>query len=451
MRPKTSATGRRTDGGEVMAKARPRAGGSAPPAVSRSSKRRSITDDVVAFYLASSDYNGMPAVHLVARLGERWKASVRRLVDAERIEVVTCDLDVNPHVKRLAFSVSSQLEALATATDPRHVCLYPHRTELEHRVKREDYSGRPYDLALALGDPQLGHRAFDLRVLEVYRADPRYTYDCDDLHGSISISDEHYRSAGVPERDKVLLNTFGFGYDEQLGRSVIAFNRYLADLTPEHQQIWAAHELPGPVRMHPDYFRTQVLGSFPESMPLCEAFFMELATINAMAVAVGRPPLFRTVDRPKRFGFLLRPTRYEFEQFIHLLDKALSDNLDPKFFLDDVTFERETERKDGRVQVERKGTLQVLEEWARLKFRMPEPGPFDEMMAAFREVRKLRQKPAHALSDDTFDPELFKAQRNLLVRAYTAVRTLRLLLTNHPGARSVRVEPALFEGRITSY
>jgi hypothetical protein len=416
------------------------------------SKASSLLAAVVEFYLGSSDFNGMPAPLLAAHQGPGWRHVVRRLVKAGRLEVLTANIALNPHIKRLpAPPVEDQLRALDDTDEVAHVCVYPHPSELAERVERSIYDGKPFELALALGAPQLGHRGFDPKVLETYRADPRYTYECDDLHGMISISDEHYRSESVAARDKVLLQTFGFGYDEQFGRAVVTFNRYLADLTPEHQVIWAAHEVASEVRIHPDFYRTQIIGDFPKALPLCEAYFMELATINAMATAMGRSPLFRNVERPKRFGFLLRPTQHEFDQFVHLLDKTLSDNMNQGFFEHDVSFEKDVVRKDGKIQVERKGTLQVLEDWLRQKVRLPDSKPFDEMMVVLREVRKLRQAPAHALSDDSFDQEIFHKQRSLLIRAYQAVRTLRLILTNHPAARAVPVDPFLYSGEINTF
>jgi len=411
-----------------------------------------LIEVVTAFYLESRDFNGMPALMLERRGAVRWRSTAKRLVRAQRIEVLTERTGLNPHIKRLpAPDVDDQVRSLDEATDSAHICLYPHPRELAVRVDRARYADRPYDLALALGAAQLEHRAFDLAVLEHYRNDPRYRYECDDLHGSISISDEHYRSEAMPTRDKVLLPTFGFGYDDKLGRAVVTFCRYLADLSPEHQRIWQAHELTTPVRMLPDFFRTQVIGDFPENLSLCEAFFMELETINAMATAMGRPPLFRSVERPKKFGFLLRPTHHEFEQFVHLLDKTLSDNLSRKFFGSDVAFERERARPDGKVQVEQKGTLQILDEWLRLKWRAPDMTPVDEMIGVFKEIRRLRQAPAHAVTDDAFDVEVTRRQRKLLLDAYNAVRLLRLIFANHPAAKTVRVDPFLFEGKINSF
>ena len=65
----------------------------------------------------------------------------------------------------------------------------------------------------------------------------------------------------------------------------------------------------------------------------------------------------------------------------------------------------------------------------------PDPKPLQEAVATLRRVRKLRQKPAHALDDNNYDEALFEEQRLLFVDAYNAVHTLRLILQNHPKAR----------------
>lgn len=417
------------------------------------SKTDLAVDSVVGFYLESGDFNGMPGALLGEILGPRWRGTVRSLVVAGRLEVLTSRIALNPHVKRLRVpDVEDQIAALRRSGVSDSVCVYPHPSVLDERVDRHAYIGERFSLSLALGSPQLEPRAFDLRILETYRSDPRYTYECDDIHGSLCISDEYYKLDEFRERDKVMMQAFGFGFDEKLGRAVMAFTCDLARLSPEHQSVWSAHELPATdFRMHPDFFRTQILGEFPEQIPICQAFFMELETMNEMANAMGRPDLFRTTVRPKRFGLLLSPTQYEFEQFVHLLDKVMSDNIRREFFGKDVIFERETTRSDGKVRVDQKGTVQLLGEWIEMKVKLIDPGPFDEMMAVFREVRKLRQVPAHTVTVDVFDQEIFRRQRSLLVRAYRSVRTLRLILANHPAASIVQVDPFLFAGKINSF
>ncbi len=58
----------------------------------------------------------------------------------------------------------------------------------------------------------------------------------------------------------------------------------------------------------------------------------------------------------------------------------------------------------------------------------------DIMLATFRKIRKLRQRPAHALlDDDRFDQKFRKDQRALIQDAYFAVRTIRSLLETHLG------------------
>ena len=57
----------------------------------------------------------------------------------------------------------------------------------------------------------------------------------------------------------------------------------------------------------------------------------------------------------------------------------------------------------------------MLEEWfVRFFFRDPKnPGPGEEMVAAFKRVRKARQVPAHAVREDDFDQKYFKEQREI--------------------------------------
>jgi len=45
----------------------------------------------------------------------------------------------------------------------------------------------------------------------------------------------------------------------------------------------------------------------------------------------------------------------------------------------------------------------------------------------------------------------FKVQRELIISAYTAVRTLRLILANNPAAKKVEVPDMLFEGKIWNF
>ncbi len=87
-----------------------------------------------------------------------------------------------------------------------------------------------------------------------------------------------------------------------------------------------------------------------------------------MAKAMGRPPLFKNdygeygENRPKDFTFLIRPTLREFNNFVQLFDKMLSENINKDFFQDEVPYENGIPREDGKIRVQTKGTLQILDD-----------------------------------------------------------------------------------------
>ena len=133
-----------------------------------------------------------------------------------------------------------------------------------------------------------------------------------------------------------------------------------------------------------------------------------------------------------------------------LLDQMMSDNINKKFFAGEIADEYDYERDDGKVEVRKKGTIAILEEWIDRYFRPEDEGPIDEMKATFKKVRKLRQKPAHSVQEDVFDQKYIKDQRELILGAYRAVRTLRQILANHPGVKASppEINEQLWKGEI---
>src|SRR6185369_8023161 len=147
----------------------------------------------------------------------------------------------------------------------------------------------------AKGFGQLDYRCFDLSVLEFYRNDPRYYYKVDDISGEIFVEDDV--SHTLPESDRIFLKTFGFGYDKDMNRAVVAFLRYLHDLTPEHQQVWNSKLLKDDYTIHPDYYDQAVRGEWTDHFPILDAFGFELHHINEMCKLIGKPPLFHKTFR----------------------------------------------------------------------------------------------------------------------------------------------------------
>jgi hypothetical protein len=384
----------------------------------------------------------------------RWLAE---LIEADEIAVRLDRFSINPMIRRRPDPPKERQIAMleeAKLDESAFIVLYPTPRVLKKVVRRRSYTGRPFSLMLAYGCAQLEPRAFDLSVLEIYRNDPRYHYEVDDMFGYISVTDEFYKGKKIKSSDRAFLQTFGFAYDEDMNRAVPVYLRYLHDLTPEHQQIWHARMLESPFEIHPDYHRATVNGEWALSIPILTAFCMELQHINKMCELMNRPPLFNNdfrAGKPRGFALLIRPTAEEYRRFILLLDKAMSDNINVAFLQNDVPREEEIERKDGRIEVRPIGTIRQFETWLTQKFRTTDTKPVEETFETFRKVRKLRQEPAHAISDDAFDQAFFKLQREIVIGAYKAVKIIRLVFANHPSCRGYKVEDVLATGKISTY
>jgi hypothetical protein len=421
-----------------------------------------VLSKITNFYLDSIDFNGMAAVNLCEELKLEWldlHDGLKNLIEDDEIGILYNSSDSNSHIIRLGFEPKdSQISKLIT-NELVHTCIYPLFNHLQTVLDRSLYEGEPYKLCLALGEPQLTHKSFDLSILEFYRNDPRYMYKNSDIKGYICVQDEYFESDEMAESDQILLESFGFSYDSSGNRYVSVYLRYLVSLSPEHQQIWKAKEVVGDYKLHPDYFGSTIGGSFGGGVSIFLAFLKELYIINQVAKLMKRPPLFNqdfgeyADDRPSQFSFLVRPTLEEFNNFVLLLDKILSDNINKAFFQNEVSYETEIERKDGKIQVQNKGTLQILDDWVREFFFMEDWQAWNESIKTFRDVRKRRQQPAHTIKENIFDQKYFKDQRELMIRAFKALQILRLIMSKHPlvTTTDIKIPKWLVEGKIWTY
>jgi len=364
---------------------------------------------------------------------------INALVRENKISLTFASHSGNPYIKRLSdLPVDDQLTRLAEE-DLWTICAYPSPQAIRVAADLSTYGTRPFTRRLALAEPQLMPVFFDLQVLDRYYRDPRYHFDFHDYAGSISITTEHYDSPDVAETDKVFLQTFGIGYDSRRNRVVVAFLRYLANLSPEHQQIWNPYVVQDTCSMNSDYERAAIYGHWPEYHSAYQAFLTEQAEINKLAHLIGKPNFFRETfeeQRPKEFNPMLRPTRKNLDDFVHLLDKMLSENMNRDFFKGDIPLEHQVHRRDGTVEVQQLGTLRLLEDWLSTRYHSATGEDVSrEVVAPLREIRKLRQKPAHTLQDDEYGRAYPCRQDEILGEACRALTKLRLILWSHPQAR----------------
>lgn len=423
------------------------------------SKKHDILGKITEFYLSTRNFNGLPIrdIFLYFEIGESELRNILiSLIREGKISLNFGDIHPNPHVKALWEETGEEQIEKLQRSNLQNVCAYPSILHLKQVVDPSKYQGRPFTLRLALGEPQLSFESFDLSVLEFYRNDPRYSYINYDISGRISVHDKYYESRKMASSDKVLLQTFGFSYDSKFNRAVAVYLRYLSDLSPEHQQIWNAKIVKGDYKLHPDYFRASILGKWPEGISICDAFGEELYHINEICKLMNKPPLFkndlRRENKPREFCFLIRPTLKEYNRFVHLLDKAISENINTRFFLGDVAFKYDEIGNDGKKVTRQKGTIQILDKWLRLKFPARHRKSIERVIDTFKEIRQLRQSPAHKIEDDAFDQKYFKQQRKLITRAYyRGIRLLRVIFSSHPDAKGYSIPDRLKTGKIWTY
>ncbi len=405
-----------------------------------------VLKQITDFYLNSRDFNGIPIKNLGEDIDEV-KTVLIQLLDEDKIVLNFGDRHPNPHI--LALKPEPKEEQLEKLNNGLDCCVYPASKHLESFNIKDDYKDEPYRLGLALGEPQLSYRAFNLRVLEFYKNDPRFSYSVSGVSGSMSAKS----NGNLIEEDKVFLQTFGFAYDPEIkNRYVAVYLWYLFRLSPAHQQRWALDEYKGKTFLHPEYARTSA-GHWSETIPIFDAFCEEIGIINQMAEKFHGVPFFRNSydisNKPRDFCFLIRPTSKEFEDFVHILDKIISDNVNKKFFKGLVELV-ESEKK-GEIYIERqKGTIRLLEEWL-ATWKFPDQEPIKEMISIFKEIRSKRQPQAHHVRENEWDDSLFSKQRDLIIKAYQGIRTLRLVFANYPTSQEVEIPEALFKGKICSY
>ena len=412
-----------------------------------------LKQQAVDRYLQSGDFNG-----LSVRLSELQEIvaidELKGLIRDGLVDINFGDGHPNPHIKATELDPPDiQIDKIDSGQFDR-VCIYPTQKTLADILDADQFSDRPFTRRLALGEPQLKFYAFDLATLEFYRNDPRYHYRCDDLHGQISVSDEYFGSTDMAKKDQVLIQTFGFCFDQELNRYLAVYLWYLRGLNPEHQKVWDARRIDGEFTLHPDYWMS-TRGEWPKGVSVFSAFISEQVAVNGLAKRMGKPNLFHKTyldnERPKNFAFLIRPTAREFNDFIMTLDHMMSDNINKQFFKGDIPLERDIEREDGKIVVEEIGTIPLLDKWLSQHFKTEDQDIINSAIQAFREVRKLRQRPAHSVTPDEFDQKFVKDQRLIIGEAYHAMSALRQVFAYHPANADYEVDGWLETAKIRNF
>lgn len=424
-----------------------------------------LVEATITKYLSSHDFNGLPIAGLDDTPENR--SMVSELIRGRQLDLVRGDVHPNPHIKAFAAEpVADQVRKIGEQ-GLGHGCLYPTVELLKVRKVGQAFADRPFSKMLAEGAGQIEFCAFDLRLLEYYRNDPRFEYRVDDVMGSIYRRAEHREDTPATVSDEIELARFGFAYDDDFNRAVALLNRDLSGFEPEQQQYMGTMLLKGSRRfptdaprghlpiwtMHPGFYQSAVVGDWSEYVSIYDAFLEEKQHVNAMCSLMGKPPLFKAntaYPRPHGFGILLRPTRKEFRDFVLQLDQLLSDDLNVEFFKEDMAVTEEVTMADGTVRNQRIGTITLLQRWLARRFHVNDGDDLADLFKKLRRLRDLRAKPAHVAEDNTFDQAFVRQQKELIQNGFFIVRTLRMIFENHPAVRGYEIPSYLRNPKVWS-
>lgn len=432
--------------------------------------RATIEQKIMDFFIESNDFNGIPLRDISKEFKIDYKSSIdiiKELVEADKI---TIQSSTNPHIIGFRhYPKESQIQILEDAKNitveyqdflntkiaventEYPICLYPTQTELEKNRNLDEFGYAHYTKLLALGYPQLKPIFFDIEVLERYYSDPRFDFDFKDYSGKIYCKYDELYNPLTRNEDDVYIKSFGIGFDQHNNRVAVVFLRYLKNLTAEHQIYWKNKEITDNCKILEEYYQNMVEGKWTFSYSIFSAFLEELNCLNGLSKQIFDVCLFKETfndgKRPREFSFFFTPTIKNYHDFIHLLDKMISDNINSKFFKGKVE-SYQLKEENGIYIKENKGTLRLLEEWLTSIFNIDGEGAISEVIAPFKKIRKERQTPAHKVNLNKYDSSLIDKQRETISNAYNSMRQLRHIFSLHPKAKDYEITDWLENGKI---
>lgn len=430
---------------------------------------------VFSFFCDSADFNGIALRDISGRLGLDYKYSIDQVKELVRNGVVSIQSSTNPHIIGFAHhTIDAQLAILEHAKDivvsrsavgivelfeentEYPICVYPSKEYLKANRDLSEFGYAKYSSALALAEPQLSFRFFETDVLERYSSDPRFDFEFNDFSGNICCKYDESGKAILRKEDQIFLQSFGLGFDADSNRLIAILLRDLGRLSSEHQVYWSSKEVPASTcRVLADYYDNIIRGDWIATRSVFSALIDEINAIYKLTLSIFGVPLFRKElegdHRPKNFTFFFSPTTKNYYDFINLLDKYISENINKSFFEGRLELEEKKPVGDGAFERIQKGTLRLLEEWITSVFRYSDDSIPKKIMKPLKKVRTERQSPAHKVIDNIFDPKLAELQKEIVEACYLSLGSIRRNIQTHPRAKDVKLGDGLDQDNVKCF
>jgi len=436
--------------------------------------KEKIRNRIYQFFVESNDFNGIPLRSISEEFGIDYKESIDIIKILVNENLISIQSSTNPHIIGFRhYPSETQLKILEAAKETTvtkekfgeiilshentefPICLYPSPDYLKSNRDLSVFKSAEYTRLLAVGEPQLSPRFFDIDVLERYSNDPRFEFEFEDYSGMISCKYNDDDKPIVRDEDRVFLKTFGLGFDPDGNRLAVVYLRYLHNLRPEHQIFWKNKEVLGNCKILEEYYENTIRGNWTFSHSIFSAFLGEIKCLNDLSKIIFNKPIFKNdfdgEHRPKEFTFFFTPTLRNYYEFVSLLDKMISENINKKFFKDKIELYEFEEIRKGIVERKQKGTLKLFEEWLISIFKTDNQNELKDVFKSFNKVRSERQYPAHKIIENIYDRKFVEMQKKLINDSYSSMRKLRQIFQRHRKAKDFKIPEWLEKGEIKTF
>lgn len=405
--------------------------------------KEKMLNKIINFYLTSYNFNGLP----IYDVDKNDEEIIIELINEGMVEAISEKDVLNPHIKGFELGLSKEHQIENAKDRNSHTCFFPTSKALA-KVK-VDYQC-PYTVLMQNGKAQFDIIFFDVEILERYRNNPKFLIIDNGYRGCISIKDEFYDKNDENE----YIEDYGMAYidGDKLKRAIGVFVIDLANLAPSIQMLWKGFELKDQksCKINDGFVKNLIEGQWVTKYWIFHALLEEMKIINAQCKAMGLPNLFLHVygtdynEMPEGYRSILLPTLKNYYDFVLVMEKLIVHNISIKTFQKDAFLVRRVERKDENGKD--KGSILMLQEW--LKKNVTSNFDIDEIIInPIKSIRKIRQIPAHELTENKYDVDVYEKQKELMINTYGAIRAIRILFMGHPLAKGIEIPDYLLQSK----
>ena len=188
------------------------------------------------------------------------------------------------------------------------------------------------------------------------------------------------------------------------------------------------------------FYKNTILGQWTDKISVYDAILDEMKLINKLCNNMKLPKLFKIEfsnesyeERPDYYRMMFLPTLKNYHDFVMVLEKMFVDNINVDTFKAKGVGLKTVNPYDKKGK---KASIRMFSEWLDLNIINGDMKPIIQVL---KDIRKERQLPAHKIIENEYSKEFYKKQDELIKKVYRSMTCIRLLLSNHPVNRNIKI------------